>query len=130
MAQKKSTGKSTTKRGGKANLVAPWKPGQSGNPKGYKPGQRNFSTLFRIALERIAENANKPTTPEQVEEMMHIKAVEQVIKRGDFFFYKEMNERIHGKVTEKMDLTSKGKSLADIILAANNAKKTTKRGAK
>lgn len=33
-----------------------WKPGQSGNPAGRKPGSKNVSTVVRKLLEQNAEN--------------------------------------------------------------------------
>jgi hypothetical protein len=119
MTPQNSSGENRKKRGNPQNLK-PFKKGQSGNPKGYPKGQRNFSTIFKEALRRIAEV--KEMAPTDIEDAIHVKAIEKALK-GDFFYYKELNERIHGKVTDKMDLTSKGKTLADLILAANNVKK-------
>lgn len=118
------------KRGNPQNLVL-WKPGQSGNPKGYPKGQRHYKTIFREALKRIAEKQGCDTV--DVEDAIHVKAIEKAIK-GDFFFYKELNERIHGKVVEKMDVTSGGKTLADLIASANankgNGAKTPRKAAR
>lgn len=35
--------------------LKPWKPGQSGNPAGRKPGSKNVSTIVRKLLEQNAE---------------------------------------------------------------------------
>lgn len=35
--------------------LKPWKPGQSGNPTGRKPGSKNVSTIVRKLLEQDAE---------------------------------------------------------------------------
>ena len=119
----KNTGKNTKpKWNGKANLIL-WKPGQSGNPAGRRKGQRDYKTLFWIALNRIAE-ANG-IEPEEVEDMMHAKASEKAAK-GDFFFYQELNNRVHGKVVDKMDVTSGGKTLTQLITAAHASRKKTK----
>jgi hypothetical protein len=98
-----------------ANLI-PYKKGQSGNPKGRRKGQRDYRTLFWIALEHIANSTNM--TPEQVEEAMHAAGIIKAIK-GDFFFYQEIGNRVYGKPHEKMDLTSGGKTLADLFLQLN-----------
>jgi len=106
-----------------ANLK-PFKKGQSGNPKGRRKGQRDYRTLFWIALERIADT--KGMTAEEVEEALHAAGIVKAL-RGDFFFYQELNNRVHGKVTDKMDVTSGGKTIADLITMAHGG---TKRGAK
>jgi hypothetical protein len=124
MAKTKSNDKNSELKEKRLRNLKPFKKGQSGNPKGRRKGQRDYRTLFWLAIERIAEN--KGLEPEEVEEALHIKAIEKAGK-GDFFFYQELNNRVHGKVTDKMDVTSGGKSLADLILAANNVKRGAKR---
>lgn len=101
----KSTAKSTNRKSG---LKEPWKKGQSGNPKGYKKGQRNYKTLYREALVKIAETQG--ITPEEVENLMHVAGIKQAMK-GNFSFYKEINDRIHGKVEQKTDITSGGEKI-------------------
>lgn len=44
----------TGKTPGRANLLPPWKPGQSGNPKGRPPTRRLFEEAFSRA---VADNA-------------------------------------------------------------------------
>jgi hypothetical protein len=102
------------------NLVI-WQPGQSGNPKGKKLGTRNRKTVIMEALRRIAD-ANG-MTPEALEEMLQASGIEQAIKRGSFFHYKEISDGLYGKITDKMDLTSGGKTFADLLAAAHGAKK-------
>lgn len=97
-----------------ANLK-PFKPGQSGNPKGRRKGQRDYRTLFWIALERIANNHDM--TPEEVEEALHVAGVTKAIK-GDFFFWQEIANRVYGKPKEHMELTGK-LSIADLIKTAH-----------
>lgn len=106
---------SEKKKKGWQNLV-PFKPGQSGNPKGRLPGQRNFRTLYHIALTRIA--SAQGMSPEFVEEVMHAAAITKALK-GDFFFFKDINDRIHGKPKDTIDLGSGGKTLAELIATAN-----------
>jgi len=103
--------------------LKPFKPGQSGNPAGRRKGQRDYRTLFWIGLEHIANNHGM--TAEEVEEALHVAGLTKAIK-GDFFFHQEILNRVYGKPTEKMDITSGGKTLADLIGAATNAKRKSK----
>jgi len=102
-----------------ANL-RPFKKGQSGNPKGRRKGQRDYRTLFWIALERIADSHDM--TPEQVEEALHVAGIAKALK-GDFFFWQELQNRVHGKPTDKMDITSGGKTIAEIMSIADGNSK-------
>lgn len=96
--------------------LRPFKPGQSGNPKGRRKGQRDYRTLYWIAVEEMAKIHGM--SPEELEVHLHVAAISKALK-GDFFFYQELQARVHGKVTDKMDVTSGGKSIADIIALAN-----------
>lgn len=98
-----------------ANLRPPFKPGQSGNPKGRRKGQRDYRTLFWIALEHIANNHDM--TAEEVEEALHVAGITKAIK-GDFFFWQEISNRVYGKPTDKMEVHHKGKTLSDFVAAA------------
>jgi predicted transcriptional regulator len=102
-----------------ANL-RPFPKGTSGNPAGRRKGQRDYRTLFWIALEHIATNHDM--TPEEVEEALHVAGITKAIK-GDFFFHQEILNRVYGKPTEKMDVTSGGKTLADFVAAAHARRK-------
>lgn len=103
-----------------ANLK-PFPKGVSGNPKGRRKGQRDYRTLFWIALEHIASNHGM--TPEEVEEALHVAGITKAIK-GDFFFHQEIFNRVYGKPTDKMDITSGGKTLADVLASAHARRKT------
>jgi hypothetical protein len=119
----KSSEKNKDKR--QENLVM-WKPGQSGNPSGRRLGTRNRKTVIMDAIKRLAD-ANK-MTPEELEELLHATGIQQAIKRGSFFHYKEIADGLYGKITDKMDVTSGGKTLADVLAAANGARRPKARG--
>ena len=123
MAAAKNTGKNTDKRGTTQNLRAPWKPGQSGNPSGRKLGVRNRKTVIMDAMIRIAEAKKIPV--EDIEEIMHASAIDKAMK-GSFFHYAEISNGLYGKMTDKTDLTSGGKTIADLITIAHGK---AKRGA-
>lgn len=76
-------------------------PGGPGRPKGSK----NFSTLFRQAIKKIAEEEG--IDPEAFE----VKMVEQAIKKGfngQYNFYKDVMDRVHGQAQKHIDHTTDG----------------------
>jgi len=76
------------------NLKPTYKKGESGNPNGRPKGQRNYATIYRLALERIGET--QKMTPEEVEEQMEQVGLLKAMK-GDFNFQKDIKDRLHGK---------------------------------
>lgn len=83
-------------------------PGSSLNPYGRPPGAENFKTVFEKALKQVA-GLNKKD-PEQ----LYIEIISKGITRarnGDFRFFKDLMDRVHGKATEKLDLTSDGQPI-------------------
>jgi len=119
MARAKSTVKSTVKSKRTAGLI-PWKKGQSGNPAGKKLGTRDRRTVIMEAIKRIAEKKNM--TPEEVEEAIQTAGLEKAIK-GSFMHYAEISNGLYGKIQDKMDITSGGKTLADVLSAAHARRK-------
>jgi hypothetical protein len=125
MAPRKPAGdKNTGRNTGLANLKPAWKKGQSGNPKGRPVGARDRRTVIWEALKRIAEKKNM--LPEEIEEMIQVAGVEKAIK-GSFLHYSEVSNGLYGKITDNLDIKSGGKSLADLIAAANHERRTSKR---
>jgi len=49
--------------------LKPFKPGQSGNPKGKKPGTRSLSTIIREFLEQELDWSLVPVKPEQAKHL-------------------------------------------------------------
>jgi len=111
--------KNSGKNKGHANLI-PYKKGQSGNPKGRPFGSRDRRTVIMEALRRIAEKKNM--TPEEIEEALQVAGIEKGLK-GSFFHYAEISNGLYGKITDKVDVTSGGKTLADVIALANGKRK-------
>lgn len=116
----KISGKSRPRGKPNPQNLTHFKPGQSGNPKGKPKGRRDYATVFWAAIERIAEK--KDMTPEEIEEAIQTAGIEKAIK-GSFFHYAELNNRIYGKVVDKVDVTSGGKTIADLIATANGRKR-------
>jgi len=92
---------------GHDNLI-PIKKGERLNPNGRPKGQRNYKTIYREALIKIAEANDK--SPEEIEEMMHQVGLNKALK-GDFAFYRDINDRLHGKAVQPTDITSGGEPL-------------------
>jgi len=83
-----------------------WKEGETGNPNGRPKGQRNFATIYREAIEKIAKS--KDITADEFE----IQLVEQAIRKGfngDTRFYTDTLDRIHGKPIQSIDHKLDGK---------------------
>lgn len=76
------------------NLRPPMKKGETLNPNGRPKGQRNYATIYREALIKLA--ALNDITPEAIEDDM-IKMAVTKARKGDPIFYKDVMDRIHGK---------------------------------
>lgn len=85
------------KNKGWANLK-PCKPGETHNPNGRPLGQRNFSTIYKAAMEKLA--ALNETTPEALEDDMIAQAV-AAARKGNIQFYKDTMDRIHGTALQR-----------------------------
>ena len=75
-----------------------------GRPK----GQRNYATLYRLAMEKIAVAEGMSIDD------FEIKFVQQAIRKGfngDTRLYTDTLDRIHGKAQQALDITSGGKVL-------------------
>ena len=88
----------------KEDLI-PWKPGQSGNPRG-RPKERPIAAeLKKLAAEQIKVSAGGKDIEGSRLELLARVAWGKAMK-GDFRFVKELLERIDGKVIEQIDLTA------------------------
>jgi hypothetical protein len=89
------------------NLI-PFEPGQSGNPNGRPLGQKNYSTLYREALIKLAKLNDKE--PEELELEMISKGILSA-RAGDYRFYKDVLDRLLGTAVQKIDHSTLGESL-------------------
>ncbi len=80
------------------NLKAPWKKGESGNPKGRPKGSRNRSTIVRELLEAKATDGESGQVADQLTRALIKKAAE-----GDVRAFKELMDSAYGKVTDKVE---------------------------
>lgn len=81
-----------------------WKKGQSGNPDGRPDGQRNYATIYREALIKLAKA--KDLTPEELENELVSSGLINAHK-GDYRFYKDVLDRLHGQATSKIEHSGK-----------------------
>lgn len=91
----------------------PWVKGQSGNPKGYPKGKPNRSTILKELLgltlkKPDGKNADNPfDTSEKkitIEKAIEIVLIQKALK-GNMDAIREIKDTIHGKMTEKTELT-------------------------
>jgi hypothetical protein len=101
------------------NIIPP-KKGEIRNPKGRGKGTLNRSTLLKKWL-AVQMEIKRPDTGEkekmQLFDAITLAVIQKALK-GDINAYKEIMDSIHGKVTDKVDHTTKGESirLPDIII--------------
>lgn len=81
--------------------LKPFKKGQSGNPAGMKPGQKQYATLYREALIKLAKKNGK--TSDDLEVEMLTNAFTRA-HAGDYRFYKDILDRIHGTALQKASI--------------------------
>lgn len=100
MAKKSENSIETAKR----VIGKPFKKGETGNPNGRPVGQRNYATIYREALIKLAENNDK--TPEELEDEILSKGILNA-RTGDYRFYKDLLDRLHGQAIQplKMDIS-------------------------
>jgi hypothetical protein len=92
--------------------LKPFKPGESGNPNGRAKGQRDYATIYKEALKKIALVQNK--TPEEIEEMLLKNGILKGIQ-GDYRFYKDVIDRLFGTAVNKLDHTTGGQPIESKI---------------
>ncbi len=103
----KTEGKTKGKHPGSENLI-PFKKGESGNPNGRPKGQKNYATLYREALEKIAKS--KKMTFEELELELHQVGLDKALAGNDKFYHQVL-DRIHGKPQQHVDHTTDGQPI-------------------
>ena len=111
-----STDKNSGKNKGHDNII-PFqiKKGQTLNPNGRPVGQKNYSTLYREALLKLAESNN--LTTDELELQILQKGL-SMARKGDYRFYKDVLDRTHGTAINKTDITTDGEKLPSTDLDA------------
>ena len=115
-----NTDKKTDKR--LENLNPPWKAGEpSPNPSGRPLGQRNYATIYKEALIKLAKLNDKE--PEELEDEILSNALLSA-RKGDYRFYKDILDRLYGTPINKTEMT--GKDGKDLIPETLTAEEKTK----
>jgi hypothetical protein len=95
----------TEKRSESLANLKPFQPGQSGNPAGRPKGQRDYATIYREALQKIA--AARGVTPNEIEELIEQTGLDKALE-GDYKFFQDIRDRIHGKPKQGIEHTGEG----------------------
>lgn len=100
------------------NLI-PFEKGKSGNPAGRPKGQRDYATIYREALIKLATLNDK--TEEEIENEILSNALLSA-RKGDFRFYKDILDRLYGTPVSRTELTGKdGKDFEVKTIIINKA---------
>jgi hypothetical protein len=91
-------------------------PGGPGRPK----GQKNYATLYKEALIKIAEKADMQ--PDDLELEIIQKGLLSA-RKGDYRFYKDLLDRLHGKPIQPSEVTANITGTGVIILPEKNGEK-------
>jgi hypothetical protein len=83
-------------------------PGKTLNPRGRPKGSEDFRLVFRRAIRQLAKVDGKD--PDEIYVEIVAKGLQKAHK-GDYRFYKDLLDRIHGKPQDRVDLTSDGEKI-------------------
>jgi hypothetical protein len=83
------------------NLI-PIKKGERLNPRGRGVGVKDYRTLYREAILKIAKANDKD--PIELELEIVSKGL-SLARKGDYRFYKDLLDRLHGQATQRKEIT-------------------------
>lgn len=85
------------------------------NPNGRPKGSEDFKTKFYKVIDKLAKQNN--ITADEVEEQLLLVGYKKA-KDGDYSFYRDLMDRIHGKPLQKQetDVTSNGETVQGAII--------------
>lgn len=89
-----------------------FQPGQSGNPGGRAKG-RTLTSILREVLESNTLGGKPIPQGRTVADMLGDVIIKEALK-GKFTFAKEVLDRMDGKVPDRVDLTSNGKTVGTL----------------
>lgn len=89
------------------NLRPPWKKGESGNPKGYKKGVKNRSTVVSKWMD-VAQKVRNPLTGKEQrmtqEDLMTLAIIKRA-REGNVMAYKELMDSAYGAPVQQIEQT-------------------------
>jgi len=88
------------------NLLPPWQPGQSGNPKGRPPSEISATSKLKDKLSAVNPKTGKTYLVEMVDSW-----VANAIKTGNPQLIKEILDRTDGKVKDTLDMRTESVSI-------------------
>ncbi len=80
-----------------------FKPGQSGNPAGRPKSSKNFTTMIREALEKVAQGEG--TTAETYYDKLVKRILSDMIEKGDSTLTREFWRQHDGAPAQKVELS-------------------------
>lgn len=104
----------TGKEKRKKNLRPPWKKGDpTPNPKGRTVGTKNFATLYKEALIKLAKMNDKD--PAELELEIISRGLKEA-RSGPYPFYKDLQDRLHGKAPESFNIQHEGSVSIGVVI--------------
>ena len=92
----------------------PFEKGETGNPNGRPLGQRNYATIYREALIKLA--TMNDMKPEDMETDILLKGLASA-RKGDYRFWKDLMDRLHGQPIKKTEMVDgEGKTVKPILV--------------
>lgn len=105
-------GEEQSKNSARTAGLIPYKPGQSGNPGG-RPKGRSLTSIVRELLDSNTLGGKPIPNGRTIGEMLGDVIVKEALK-GKHAFAKEVWDRMDGKVPDRVDLTSNGKTVGTL----------------
>lgn len=84
---------------------------------GRPPGQKNYATLYREALIKLGQLNGKD--PDEIELEMIANGLASA-RKGDYRFYKDVLDRLHGTAVTKIELVPTDEEMQRAIKALEN----------
>lgn len=105
--------------------LTPFPKGVSGNPKGRPKGTKNTKTILERFLNVQMKQTNPFTKLEEdlsVQELMNLVQIKRALD-GDLGAFKELTDRLEGKLVNNTDIKSDGKAIEPTVIKVGYSKK-------
>lgn len=94
--------------------LKPFPPGVSGNPDGKAPGTKNFTSLVRDALQKLATDKDGKPLEDTYEALLIKRVLKKAIQDGDTKMIEILWNYLDGKPRGNIDLGFDKKSLGEL----------------